>query len=221
MTPAGAQPKPAVLAAPAIKAYILSCPDREEVRRQTIENLRLTDWGDEPEIEIDQTTFERRQERQEKTALALLRRAAAQSTGLILFLEDDLDFNRNLRHNLLHWYPLLKNPASGHFFASLYNPNIRSLVRSPQNAFFVADPNSVYGSQAFVLSASTAAYITEHWADVIGMQDIKMSRLAARVCPIYYHAPSLVQHTGRISVWGGQFHAANDFDPEWRNPAGS
>jgi SAM-dependent methyltransferase len=43
-----------------------------------------------------------------------------------------------------------------------------------------------------------------------------MSRLAARVCRIYYHLPSLVQHVGRQSVWGGHYHYTPDFDPEWR-----
>lgn len=197
------------------KAYILSCPERGELRNQTVKNLALTDWGDEPVIEIDQTTHERKQDRQEQTAFRLLQRASASDSSMILFLEDDLDFNCHLRHNLCNWYPLAKMRQSSHFFASLYNPNVRPLVRSPQHSFFVADPNTVYGSQAFLLSINTARYVSEHWADVTGMQDIKMSRLAARVCPIYYHTPSLVQHIGKVSAWGGHYHSANDFDREW------
>jgi hypothetical protein len=50
------------------------------------------------------------------------------------------------------------------------------------------------------------------------MQDIKISRLVGRLGhPIIYHAPSLVQHTGKTSVWGGTFHRAVDFDPEWKS----
>jgi len=198
------------------KAYVLSCPAREELRRQTVMNLEHTDWQGEPEIIIDQTTCERREERQERSALRLLETAIADGPSFILFLEDDLDFNRHLRNNLDHWYPLRHMRGSGHFFASLYNPNVRPLVRSAQHSFMVADPNTVYGSQAFLLSSTTARHIVEHWGDVIGMQDIKMSRLAARVCPLYYHIPSLVQHIGIQSAWGGRFHSASDFDADWR-----
>jgi hypothetical protein len=198
-----------------IKAYMLSCPAREEMRVQTIRNLALTDWGDDPDVEIDQTSFERRQERQEQTALSLLRRAGENGHEFILFLEDDLEFNANLRHNLEHWYPLVKRPRGGHFFASLYNPGVGLLRRSPNLSFVVANPNGVFGSQAFLMSAATARYIAQNWTAVIGMQDIKMSRLAARLCPIYYHDPSLVQHVGAVSAWGGTYHCARDFDPAW------
>lgn len=201
-----------------IKAYILSCPDRQQLRLQTLVNLRSTDWNDEPEIEIDQTTCERKQERQERTALRLLQRAVEEGPEYILFLEDDLDFNLHLRRNLQYWYPLVKTPSRMHFFASLYSPNIRRLAQSPRHAFFVADPNTVYGSQAFLLSLITARYITERWSDVVGMQDIKMSRLAARHCPLYYHTPSLVQHVGVESAWGGGFHSAADFSRDWKSP---
>ncbi|HKD08946.1 MAG TPA: hypothetical protein VKB79_23790 [Bryobacteraceae bacterium] len=198
-----------------VKAYILSCPDREEMRLQTIRNLAATDWFDEPEVEIDRTTCERRQERQERTALSLLQRAIDSKHELILFLEDDLDFNRRIRHNLENWYPLSRWRPSMPFFASLYNPGVGLLTKSPQRSFCVANPNGVFGSQAFLMSSGAARYITEHWWDVIGMQDIKMSRLAARLCPIYYHSPSLVQHIGVVSAWGGNYHCARDFDESW------
>jgi hypothetical protein len=215
------QPRNQALATPRLAqttAYILSCPEREELRNQTVANLRATDWDSDPEIEIDQTTCERRQERQERTALRLLERAVADGPGFILFLEDDLIFNRHLKHNLHHWVPLIGAPPERHFFASIYNPTVRPLSLNPQYSFFVADPNTVYGSQAFLLSLATARYITEHWSEVIGMQDTKMSRLAARVSTIYYHTPSLVQHVGVKSAWGGGFHSANDFSADWEAP---
>jgi len=198
-----------------VKAFILSCPAREEMRLQTIRNLVASDWSDEPEIEIDQTTCERRQERQERTALSLVRRTVESGHELILFLEDDLDFNRRIRHNLEHWYPLVRRRPSTPFFASLYNPGVGLLTKSPQHSFFVANPVGVFGSQAFLISSGVARYIVEHWWDVVGMQDIKMSRLAARLCPIYYHSPSLVQHIGVVSAWGGDYHSAQDFDDSW------
>lgn len=199
-----------------IAAYILSCPDREKLRNQTLANLSATDWGAPAMVEVDQTTYERRQERQTTTALRLLQRAVLDGPQFFLFLEDDLDFNCHLRYNLEHWYPMRHVAANAQFFASIYNPGVRALDRDHELAFFTADPNSVYGSQAFLLSRATARYIVENWESQIGMQDIKMSRLAARVTPIYYHTPSLVQHIGVESAWGGPFHRTFDFQREWK-----
>ena len=203
-----------------IAAYMLSCPAREAIRNQTLANLAETDWREPPIVEIDQTSHERLQQRQTETALRLLQRAVEDGPEFFLFLEDDLDFNRSLRHNLEYWFPLRQTARRGHFFGSIYNPNVRALERDDAHAFLVADPNSVYGSQAFVLSAATAQHIVNHWESLIGMQDIKMSRLAAQVTPIFYHRPSLVQHISE-SVWGGQFHQALDFQQDWRAPTTS
>jgi hypothetical protein len=199
-----------------IAAYMMSCPDRAGMRDQTLRNLAATDWHDEVRVEIDSTAHERRQERQEATARRLLERAVADGPEFILFLEDDLQFNRHLRHNLCHWPPLLKTGSGAHFFASLYNPLVAALEVRHDQAFLKAHPESVYGSQSFLISLSTARYILEHWSEIPGMQDIKMSRLGARVTPIFYHTPSMVQHVGQTSAWGGRYHMAYDFAPDWK-----
>jgi hypothetical protein len=98
----------------------------------------------------------------------------------------------------------------------LYDPNIRRLKCVREHSFFVADPDAVYGSQALVLSHATVRFVVERWEEVEGMQDIRMSRLASRLGPIHYHLPSLVQHTGVESAWGGPFHATIEFDDRWR-----
>ena len=46
-----------------IAACMLSCPEREEVRNRTLSNLRHVGWIDHVLVEVDQTTFARRQER--------------------------------------------------------------------------------------------------------------------------------------------------------------
>jgi hypothetical protein len=199
-----------------ITAYVISCADREPIRRQTLASLAATDWKYPARVEMDEATFARRQERQESTARRLLEHAVAEETELFLFLEDDLEFNRHLRHNLERWYPLSTHEPEDHFFASLYNPTVRELARYDERHYFVAQPDCVYGSQAFLLSLATARYIAAHWNEMVGMQDIKMSRLAARVSPIYYHTPSLVQHVGQTSTWGGPYHRAVDYQPDWK-----
>jgi hypothetical protein len=74
----------------------------------------------------------------------------------------------------------------------------------------------VYGSQAFLLSRATVALVLAGWDGVPGMQDIKISRIAAKAGPIHYHRPSLVQHVRAPSTWGGPQHWARDYSASWR-----
>lgn len=200
-----------------IGAYMLSCDARRESRERTLASLRASGWTGRVRIEIDRSSHARPQDRQSETSYLLLRGAVDEAPDVILFLEDDLEFNRHFAHNLSQWAPLRAIVPGGHFFASLYNPTISELERRPETRCFVARPNAVYGSQAFLLSLATARIVVERWDRVPGMQDIKMSRLAADVTPIYYHVPSLVQHVER-STWGGAAHTACDFDGSWRAP---
>lgn len=199
-----------------ITAYMLSCPERLEIRRQTVAGLLASDWNELPVIEVDQATYETKQERIVHTAFRLLQRAITIGSEIIVFLEDDLRFNKYWRYNLEHWYPLVNVQLGHHFFGSLYNPGIRELECHDDRAYFVADPQCVYGSQAFILSLVTAQRIIEYWDRVDGFPDYRMSRLAATVCPIYYHTPSLVQHVGRSSTLGSHYHRSHDFRPDWK-----
>jgi len=129
-----------------------------------------------------------------------------------LFLEDDLDFNVHLRHNLETWEPLVSGAIT---LAGLYNPNIAA--RSQGERLFIADPDAIYGSQAFLLSRECIRFILDHWEEAGGAQDLKFSRLASLLNrPIYYHLPSLVEHVGTTSTWGGAVHFAVDFDRYFR-----
>jgi predicted O-methyltransferase YrrM len=198
-----------------ITAYMLTCDERKPIRSRTLASLEAAGWGVPACVEIDRSTLPRPQDRQSESALALLRRAIEDGPELMLFLEDDLEFNRHLPHNLGLWYPLNEWRPGEHFFASLYNPTIAEAERHEDLHFFVAVPEAGYGSQAFLLSLPTARLLERQWHTMAGMQDIKMSRLASRVTPIYYHLPSLVQHVGR-STWGGATHTAADFSADWR-----
>ena len=201
-----------------MRAYMLSCPMRALSCAQTMERLAATDWGEPPVLVLDETAHPRRQERQLQAAHRLLERAVDDEAEVLLFLEDDLEFNRHLRHNLSVWSPVRELAPAGVLFGSLYNPNVHA-QSGGDSACASVDPGAVYGSQAFVLSRATARYLVEHWHEVEGMQDIKMSRLAARLGPVLYHVPSLVQHLGVESTWGGPAHVACDYDAEWRAAA--
>ena len=198
-----------------IGAVMISCPERDQLRQQTLANLARTDWDGQPvQVQMDEGHGHDHPKRQEQCAWLALKKALEAPSDYILFLEDDLDFNRHIRHNLLHWRAVRTGTAA---LASLYNPSIREAAFDFPNRARIMPPERVLGSQAFLLSRAMAEYVVRHWRSVKGMQDIKIARLAGRLKkPILYHAPSLVEHIGTQSVWGGGFHQAMDFDPDWR-----
>jgi hypothetical protein len=199
-----------------IEIVMISCRERDSVRRQTLDNLAKTDWNGSPvHLEMDEVGAGDHRQRQTRCAFLALQKSLKRRADYILFLEDDLEFNRHLRHNLNRWNPLRDGLVT---LASLYNPRLRESACDFRNNARIVDPDRVFGSQAFILSNRTVAHVVRHWNAVQGMQDIRISRLAGQLQkPILYHAPSLVQHVGFKSIWGANcFHQAMDFDPEWR-----
>ncbi len=168
---------------------------------------------------LDQGRFEQPLARVLDTAHSILVSAHARGAELILVIEDDVDVNRFLRHNLAHWPPVRAHRRDNPLFATLYNPNIAPVATAEDPASFCqADPELVYGAQGFLFSRATARWLLDHWDDHIGAPDIRMPRLAARVGPVWVHRPSLVQHRPVASLWGGVAHAAIDFSADWRAP---
>jgi len=198
-----------------IQTCMISCAERGRIRRQTLRNLAATDWGDAPVmVQLDRGEFRSRRERQTHTAWLALAAGAQGDAEYLLFLEDDLEFNRSLRHNLERWEPLRRREVT---LAGLYNPGVPALAHDVPRHASIVSCNSIFGSQAFLISVAAARFMVRRWHEVSGMQDIRIARLAGLLeAPIFYHVPSLVQHVGKRSVWGGKFHQAKDFDPEWR-----
>ena len=196
-------------------AYMFSCAERSAVRDETLARLAATDGGNPPVVVIDRGLHERKMARIADTARELLELAVAGDADVFLVFEDDLDFNRFLRHNLECWKPLVDHVEGEPFFASLYNPNVVP-VRSPTDtaAYAVADPDKVYGAQAFLISVATARWVLEHWD--AGVPDIMWPRLAAQRSPVFYHRPSLIEHREVPSTWGGSQHQAMDYSPDWK-----
>jgi predicted O-methyltransferase YrrM len=195
------------------QAIMITCPERTEMLDQTLMRLRHTDWKGSVYIQRDSSASNdprARQTQNVKDALGwFLTRSEA---DFALILEDDLEFNSHLHWNLERWSPILDERLH---FGSLYNPNIRSLSQGEDH--FVADPGACYGSQAYLFSRYAAAIVLRSWEQVIGMQDIKVTRILGGAGHfLYYHKPSLVQHVGTESVWGGGFHCAADFDRDWQ-----
>ncbi|HUD46726.1 MAG TPA: glycosyltransferase family 9 protein [Candidatus Baltobacteraceae bacterium] len=197
------------------QAVMISCRERDELRRRTLENLAKTDWGDMPlHVHFDTPDDGTEEQRQVQSSFLALQKSLDCRADYILFLEDDLDFNRHIRHNLSHWSPIRRGVVT---LAGLYNPRLSVKACDLRSNARIIDPNTSFGSQALLLSKETAAYVVRRWNDVLGLQDTKICRLGGRLGkPVYYHAPSLVQHIGSSSTWGGGFHQAFDFDPVWK-----
>jgi len=197
-----------------IEAVMISCEQRNELRQQTLQNLARTDWGSAPLVQMDDGHGNRPVQRQLRSTRLVLKAALERNPDYILFLEDDLLFNRHLRHNLFNWSPVKAGMVT---VASIYNPKLPDLACDVTHNVRVVHPDSVFGSQALLISNRTAKYVLQNWNQGGAGQDLKMARLAGRLKkPIFYHAPSLVQHVGFQSAWGGHFHQAQDFDPEWK-----
>jgi hypothetical protein len=193
---------------------MLSCPQRQAMREETLANLRLTDWADDVTVVLDNSIAHRKEERQVETAERLIRVALAKpGWDYLLFLEDDLIFNRHLRHNLLNWRPVVEETVQ---LASLYNPSVGAVLQMRPFHYFIANAATIYGSQAFLIARNCLAHIAERYHEIPGLIDIKMARLAGERGPIFYHWPSLVQHVGRSSALGCVFHQALDFDLDFR-----
>jgi hypothetical protein len=196
---------------------MLSCTERRVVRRRSIASLAASDWGEPPTVVIDLALVDAPKDRQRDNARRLLTSALDAPGDVFLFLEDDVVVNRSLRFNLEHWEPLVQRPPGGHFFASLYNPNIVPARAVDDPATWIeASPLEVYGSQALVLAVPTVEYVLDHWDEVPALQDHKLARLAAHLTPLLYHRPSLVQQLAVKSTWGGRPHEALDFEADWR-----
>jgi hypothetical protein len=192
-----------------LAAAMVTCPEREEVRRQTLANLRATDWEGEVALFIDDGAATWRR------ALAF---AGGSDADFVLLMEDDLDFNRHLRANLTVWSRITAVDPTLPFFASLYNPGHRPVHSHAEERYLVMDPGGCWGAQALVVSPVLARYFLAHWDEVQAEPDIRMPHLAGRLGPIYYHRPSLVQHIGHVSTWGGRVHQAAEFDRDWHGP---
>jgi ADP-heptose:LPS heptosyltransferase len=198
-----------------IEAIMISCRQRDRVRRRTLKNLAMTDWADLPlHIHFDTPGDGTLHQRQTRSSFLALKKSLDYRADYILFLEDDLDFNQHIRHNLCNWDPISRAAAP---LASLYNPRVRARALDARSNTRIVDPYMAFGSQALLLSKDAVEYVVRRWDAVPGLQDIRIFRLVARLGnTVFYHAPSLVQHIGANSTWGGGFHQAFDFDPAWK-----
>jgi len=201
-----------------ISAVMISCRERDHIREETLTNLKSTDWEWDVNIIIDkdyvETSVTDKKERQALASYHALKQALSKPDPWIVFMEDDLIFNKHIAYNIKNWYPIECNVLN---LGSLYTPSNNRCSVEDGKYWYKADYLRLYGSQFYIMSRLATSWAVDHWHSEIGMQDIKITRLS-RGKEIYYHSPSLVQHRPVSSVWGGVSHQASDFDEDWKHP---
>lgn len=184
---------------------MMTCQSRGDVLRDSIESLRQSDWGEDPLVFVDPCQGGDPKANQVRNAHRILL-AVQQNPDWewLIFCEDDVVFNRHLRHNLRHWNQLY---CDAFRVGSLYC--VHSLETVPAW--------EMGGSQAIVIRRQFVEEILRNWdkpefAD--WLQDLRIYRSVTE--SILVHIPNLVQHRSAGSTWGGPAHASPTFDLDWR-----
>jgi ADP-heptose:LPS heptosyltransferase len=200
---------------PTLAAWMITCPERDETRNATLASLAASDWPDLPlQVLVDPEKTSHRVERINRQFLHAMQQFLDHTAEYLFLLEDDLSFNRYLRHNIEHWRPYRRREIT---VAGLYNPGLREIAFDVAGRAVAVEPQTSFGSQALLLSRPTVEHLVSAWSSQTALADKRILFLASQLGrPIYYHAPSLVQHRVLPSTWGGSPHEARDFHPNWR-----
>lgn len=201
-------------APPRLEAVMISCVAREHHRERTLKNLSRTDWGDMPlHVESDEGGDADLEERQAHCAFLALRKGLEGGADYLLMFEDELDFNRHIRHNLQRWEPLRNRALT---VGSLFNPHLRERAIDLDRNARIGEPGTAFGSRAFVFSRETVARLVRDWQTVAGAPGARIAQLAAHSrSPVLFHAPSLVQHPGTARNGERRVRQAVDFHADW------
>jgi hypothetical protein len=194
---------------------MITCPQRDETRKATLASLAASDWPDLPlQVLVDPEKTGDRVERISRQILHALQQFLDHTAEYLLLLEDDLSFNRYLRHNVEHWRPYRRREIT---LAGLYNPGLREIAFDVAGHAVAVAPGFGFGTQALLLFRPAVEHLVNGWNTLNAAADSRLMHLASQLGrPLYYHAPSLVQHRQLPSTWGGTPHEARDFDPDWR-----
>lgn len=191
---------------------VMTCDRRQDSLTATLDSLKASDWNEEPLIVHDTLRYPDPKESQTATALKGLREAMERPWEYLLFCEDDVAFNRNLRHNLDAWTPIRLGML---LVGSLYQHE----AVPPVADYGLVPCRLIGGSQAIVLARQWVPVVIENWHRLAGegMQDLRMYRSLCGVFPwVFVHSPNLVQHRPVNSTWGGPGHSSPTFSEDWR-----
>lgn len=180
---------------------VMTCDGREASLAETLTSLSASDWGGSPLIVRDTDRLADPRISQTTTAHQLLTQASEREWDYLIFCEDDVSFNRHLRHNLEVWLSS-ETVRVGTVYCC-------SCDESEAPAW------NIGGSQAIVINRSVLGSILTKWDKWPSgwMQDLRIYRTVKAV-PI--HQPNLVQHRQIQSTWNGPTHQSRTFAPDYR-----
>lgn len=213
---------------PRLCAYCLTYPANRESLRQTLEDFRHGDWGEEPTVLIPPDNGPVGQPSAARNYRRALERAYEDGGDFALILEDDVRVNRWLRHNLTT-NPLLGRDQCdylGLFLpAGIAAPWQR---QEPHLGYRLAKPlypdpdepeekDSSGGSPGYVLSRRFIRAALERWDRLRGGPDARILAVCAELSlPLWYTCPCLVQHAPAASTSDTPMAQAADFDPDFQ-----
>ena len=195
---------------------MISSEERQWVRKKTLQRLAAAGWGSAPMVCLaagpaDWSALFH----QIKRSLGAGR---LKQIDYLLFLHDDLKFNRWVRHNVCLW---LRLQSRDRLLASLSNSGVRAEACDVRNYAYLAPPGEKRETPAFLISSALFARITGPEKGKLHIGDDRpiVSRLAEALHePVAYHCPSLVQIREPVRSAFGLLTPAVDYDPSWRRP---
>jgi hypothetical protein len=191
---------------------IMTCDKRTSVLNTTLDSLKSSDWGEEPLVVHDTTRHHDPKISQTTTSYQILQTALTRDGWeYLVFCEDDVLFNRFLRHNLERWTPVRFGMA---LVGTLYQGGPWEVLGD----YSLAPAGQIGGSQAVVLKRSWLPELIRMWPGLhVGMQDMRMYQGVEQYFPyVFVHQPNLVQHAAVPSTWDGPPHVSPTFDQDWK-----
>lgn len=199
-----------------MEAVMISFEESKRCRRQSLQNLDATDWArGVVHVQIEKSRDNHNcEQRLADCAYLALKESLRRNADYILLLEDAVEFNLHIRHNLEQW-SFLKSGLIA--VAGLCNPGVRELACDIQNNARIVDSDRHFESAAFLFSREAVVHLVTHWKEVNGTWHNKIAYLASEFKKrILFHVPSLVQRIVREPAQGRVLKPAVDFDFNWK-----
>jgi hypothetical protein len=217
---------------PKIKAYIVTYPANRDSLTATLGSYAASDWGEDPVVIDQPPDWPPGGPSAPANYKRALEAAVADGCDFALVSEDDVRVTRHLRHNLLA-LPLIRRDQCD--YLSLYLPDLIADPwerAEPHLGYRLAKPRIVgpnrlwekhrlWGVQGIVYSRRLLQATLARWDQLSGVQDTRLLAVCQELAlPLYYSAPSWVDHAPVRSGYGTPFAYAADFDPAYRLEVG-
>ena len=212
---------------PRLRAYCFSYAANQHSLRQTLEDFRHSDWGEEPIVFMQPDDWPPGKPSAARNYRRILEHACEDGCDFALILEDDVRVTRHLRHNLTA-LPLIRRDQCD--YLSLFMPDLivapwqrqerhlgyrlaKPLYRGPNQLW---ERNRLWGSQAYVLSRRLLRVALERWDRLQAGQDSRVLSICGELqLPLWYTCPCLVEHAPLTSAFATPAACAPDFDADF------